>query len=207
MEYLMDPERVLDCMAELHTLTRLPRIGWILAGVPEPESVSDHCFETAVIAYILAQQIEEPVDLGKVLTMALFHEVGEVRITDMPRRSSFYVKKFKREAEYAATKDVLDGVAESVLPLLDEMHELRTLEARLVEAAEELQIVIAAMYYAKENRGDMAEYSRDAEKYDALGIHPAERVAEIVRRRLGEYLNNKPYWELGYRHAKASTES
>lgn len=198
----MDAERVLDCMAELHTLTRLPRIGWILAGVPEPESVADHCFETAIIAYVLAQQLDEPVDLGKVLSMALFHEVGEVRITDLPRRSSPYVKKFKRAAEHEAAKDILDGVAESVLPLLDEMHALETVEARLVEAAEELQIIAAAMYYAKENRGDMSEYRRDVAKYDALGVEPAKLVSEVVERRLGEYLGSKPYWELGYRRAE-----
>lgn len=193
-------------MAELHTLTRLPRIGWILAGVPDPESVADHCFETAIIAYILAQQMDEPVDLGKVLSMALFHEVGEVRLTDLPRRSSPYVKKFKRVAEEEAAADILDGVAESVLPLLAEMHALDTLEARIVEAAEELQIIAAAMYYAKENRGDMSEYRRDVAKYDSLGIEPAKLVAEVVKRRLGEYLDNKPYWKLGYRRT-ATDES
>ncbi|TKA09715.1 HD domain-containing protein [Actinacidiphila oryziradicis] len=189
---------MLECMAELHTLTKLPRIGWIMAGVPEPESVSDHCFETAIIAYILAQQLDEPVDMGKVLAMALFHEVGEVRLTDLPRRSSPYVKEFKREAETQASRDILHGVAENVLPLLQEMHELKTVEARLVEAAEELQIITAAMYYAKENRGDISEYRRDAAKYDALGIEPARAVADVVKKRLGEYLGDRPYWELGY---------
>jgi putative hydrolase of HD superfamily len=194
----MDAERVLECMAEIHTLTKLPRIGWIMAGVPDPESVSDHCFETAIIAYILAQQIDQPVDLGKVLSMALFHEVGEVRLTDLPRRSGPYVKAFKRDAERAASEDILRDAAESVLPLLEEMHELRTLEARLVEAAEELQIIAAAMYYAKENRGDISEYRRDAARYDDLGIEPARLVADVIVRRLGEYLGDHPYWELGY---------
>ena len=203
----MDAERILECMAELHTLTKLPRIGWIMAGVPEPESVSDHCFETAIIAYMLAQQLREPVDMGKVLAMALFHEVGEVRLTDLPRRSSPYVKAFKRAAESAASEDILHGVAESVLPLLEEMHELKTLEARLVEAAEELQIITAAMYYAKENRGDITEYRRDAAKYDELGIEPARAVADIVTRRLGEYLGDRPYWELGYSRNASRQES
>jgi putative hydrolase of HD superfamily len=169
-----------------------------MAGVPEPESVSDHCFETAIIAYVLAQQLDEPVDMGKVLAMALFHEVGEVRLTDLPRRSGPYVKAFKHAAEEEASRDILHGVAEGVLPLLKEMHELRTVEARLVEAAEELQIITAAMHYAKEGRGDISEYRRDAEKYDALGIESAKAVAEVVKRRLGEYLGDKPYWELGY---------
>jgi len=194
----MDADRVLECMAEMHTLTRLPRIGWIMAGVADPESVSDHCFETAIIAYILAQQLDQPVDMGKVLAMALFHETGEVRLTDLPRRSSPYVKKFKHDAETLASQDILGGVAESVLPLLEEMHELKTVEARLVEAAEELQIITAAMYYAKEQNGDISEYRRDVAKYDDLGIEPARLVADVVARHLDEYLGEKPYWELGY---------
>jgi putative hydrolases of HD superfamily len=195
----IDAERILECMAELHTLTRLPRIGWVLAGVPDPESVADHCFETAIIAYLLAQQLDTPVDIGRVFAMTLFHEVGEARLTDLPRRSSPYVKEFKRKAESAATADILDGVAKDVLPLLDEMHELNTVEARLAEAAEELQIIAAAMYYAKEHRGDMSEYRRDVEQYDSLGIEPAKLVAEVISKRLGEYLGDSPYWELGYR--------
>src|SRR5580704_5226585 len=117
----MDAERVLESMAEMHNLTRLQRIGWVMAGVVDPESVSDHCYETAIIAYILAQQLDRPVDMGKVLAMALFHETGEVRLTDLPRRSSPYVKKFKHDAETQAAKDILGGVAESILPLLEEM--------------------------------------------------------------------------------------
>jgi putative hydrolase of HD superfamily len=130
--------------------------------------------------------------------MALFHEVGEVRLTDLPRRSDPYVKAFKRDAERAAAEDVLCNVAEGVLPLLEEMHEQRTLEACLVEAAEELQIIAAAMYYAKENRGDISEYRQDAARYDALGIEPARQVADVITRRLSEYLGDRPYWELGY---------
>jgi putative hydrolases of HD superfamily len=201
----MDAERVLECMAELHTLTRLPRIGWIMAGVADPESVSDHCFETALIAYILAQHIDYTFDMGKVLVMALFHETGEVRLTDLPRRSSPYVKAFKRDAEMAASADILDGVAESVLPLLSEMHKLETPEARLVEAAEELQIIAAAMYYAKESNGDIAEYRRDVAKYDDLGVEPARLIADIIARRLDDYLGDRPYWELGYRRAQTAT--
>jgi hypothetical protein len=58
---IMDTEKVLDTIAELHSLTRLPRIGWILAGVQPPERVSDHGFETALIAYILSRYMGEPV--------------------------------------------------------------------------------------------------------------------------------------------------
>jgi 5'-deoxynucleotidase YfbR-like HD superfamily hydrolase len=93
-----DAERIVECVAELHALTNLPRIGWVLAGVQDPERVAAHCWETAVIAYILARHLSEPVDIAKVLTMALFHEVGEVQLSDLPRRAARYLGQTKDRA-------------------------------------------------------------------------------------------------------------
>jgi putative hydrolase of HD superfamily len=130
--------------------------------------------------------------------LALFHEVGEVRLTDLPRRSAPYVKAFKHAAEREICQDVLGGVADDVIPLLEEMQAQETLEARRVEAAEELQIVVAAMFYAKEGNGDISEYRRDAQKFDSLGIEPARQLADLVEAKLNTYLGEKAYWEVGY---------
>ena len=117
-------ERLLESFMELHTLTKLRRAGWILAGVPE--SVADHCFEAALFAVLLSKQMDEDIDIGRVVVMLLFHEVAEARITDLPRRSAPYVGKAKKTAESAATLDILHGVGTDLIELLDEMHEKRT---------------------------------------------------------------------------------
>lgn len=194
-----DAERITECLTELHALTKLPRIGWVLAGVQDPERVATHCYETAIIAYMLSRHLRDPVDLGKVLTMALFHEVGEVRLSDLPRRAAPYLRETKDQAETEIAKDVLDGVADDIHLILEEFHERKSLEARLTEAAEELQIIFASMLYAKERNGDMSEYRRDAAKYDSYGIEIAEKVAAVVRDKLETYLCDHPYWEIGYR--------
>ena len=49
-------------------LKRTPRTGWQFLG-SGAESVSDHVFRTAIIAYVLASR-EEGVDMEKVLKMA-----------------------------------------------------------------------------------------------------------------------------------------
>lgn len=193
-----DPERMLKAFIEMDALTRLPRTGWLLAGVSRPESVSDHCFETAIFAYLLSRQLNVVVDMRKVLLMALFHETAEARITDLPRRSKDYIGRAKRDGEAAATLDILDSVSDEIPALLEEMHELVTPEARLVEAAEELQIIFKAMLYAKENQGDMSEYRRDVRKYDSLGVVPAQEVAGLIGEKLEEYLAGKRYWPIGY---------
>lgn len=197
-------ERVLECMAELHNLVRMPRTGWIMAGVSDPESVGDHCFEASLIAYILARHVEVPIDLGRVLTMLLFHEAGESRLTDMPRRAAPYIKAGKDAAEEGITKDVLAGVADEIWEVLEEFHARETPEARIAEAAEELQIIFASLMYAKEGNGDMSEYRQDVAGYKSYGVGLAADVARVIERRLGEYLGDKPYWELGYRRDATS---
>jgi len=198
----MDPKRVLESFLELSAQTKLPRTGWVLAGVADPESTADHCYETALFAYILSKYIKEKIDLSKVLLMALFHEAGEARLADLPRRSKDYIGKAKRQAEREAALDILDGVASELVNLQDELHSLATTEARLVEAAEELQIIFKALVYAKEGRGDMSEYRNDVEKYDSQGFECAAQIAQLIKDKLNEYLSGKNYWEIGYRHRK-----
>lgn len=190
--------KILDSFVELSYLTRIKRTGWVLAGVTEPETIADHCFETAMFAYILSKQVDLKLDIGKMLTMALFHEVGEVRITDFPRRAKKYVKKFKRAAESEAINDIIGELSPELIEILHEFEECKTPEAKLVEAAEELQIIFKALVYAKENRGDISEYRRDIEKYDCKGFDLAKDVSLIIKEKLLEYLGDKKYWEIGY---------
>lgn len=200
----MKQDRILEVFTELTYLTRIKRTGWILAGVPDPETIADHCYETAIFAYILSKHIELDFDMGKVLTMALFHEVGEVRIGDFPRRAKKYVKKFKKEAENTAIDDIVGDIANDLIPVLHEFEECETLEAKLVEAAEELQIIFKALIYAKENRGDISEYRIDVEKYNAQGFEITQQVADVIKAKLGKYLGDKEYWQIGYTEKQKS---
>jgi putative hydrolases of HD superfamily len=195
----VDAERILETFMEINALTKIKRAGWILMGIPDPESIADHCYETAMFAFILSKYVEEDVDMEKVLLMALFHELGEVRLMDLPRRAAKYIKAAKKEAEHNIMLDVLDGIPTQLPALLEEMERKETIEARLCEAAEELQIIFKALVYAKENRGDTSEYRIDVSKYDALGIGAARAVADLIDKKLNEYLGTKPYWPIGYR--------
>jgi putative hydrolase of HD superfamily len=170
-----------------------------MAGVKNPESVADHCYESAMIAYILSKHIPEKVDIGRVLTMLIFHETGESRLTDMPRRAAPYIKEAKDNAEKNITADIFDNVVDDIDDVLKEFHEKDTTEARLAEASEELQIIFSALMYAKENVGDMSEYRLDVKKYKSYGISIADEIGKIIGKKLDEYLGDKPYWELGYK--------
>jgi putative hydrolase of HD superfamily len=74
-------------------LKRLPRTGWLLAGIRQPESVADHAYATTLLAMLLADAInadyaiaglEEPLDVARVLRIALLHDLAESQLTDLP---------------------------------------------------------------------------------------------------------------------------
>lgn len=198
-------ERIVEFLAEVHNLTRIQRTGWVMAGVSNPESVSDHCFEAAIIAYLLAEHLDLDVDHGKVVEMLLFHELGESRLTDIPRRGGKYVKAAKSKAEQRIISDLLWGVSDRIESLLTEFHECETLEARVAESAEELQIIFAALMYARDNNGDMTEYIVDATQYPDHEIALAKSVAAVVESKLRHYVGSRNHWSLGYRRKPETT--
>ena len=74
---------------EVGQLKRVKRSGWWIAGIENPESVAEHSFRTAVIAYLLAEM--EGADTERATFMALFHDAGETRTNDLHRIARRYV--------------------------------------------------------------------------------------------------------------------
>lgn len=89
-------------LSELGSLKNCRRTGWWLAGIRDPESLAEHSWRTAAIAFFLAK--EEGLNAERVCTHAVFHDAAEARIGDFHRVASKYVKG-KKEAEKKAFED------------------------------------------------------------------------------------------------------
>ena len=80
-------------LTELNRLKAVPRIGWLLRGVRDVESVADHSYGVALIAMILADRAKArgmAVDVERVLRMALLHDLTEARTGDLPHTVKRY---------------------------------------------------------------------------------------------------------------------
>ena len=80
-------ESSLDLLVEMARLKAIPRLGWLLRGVRDVESVAAHSYGVAFIAMLLvdrARQRGDEVDAGRTLRMALLHDLTEARIGDLP---------------------------------------------------------------------------------------------------------------------------
>ena len=145
-------------LTELQRLKGLDRTGWTLRGLPPgTESVAAHSFGVSVAAMFLADEMKArgvELDTDRVLRMALLHDWAETRIGDMPRTATQYFGSHaRREAETKAFADMVAGTESG--PRLSDLHneyEKRdTLEARVVKAADVVDLLIQA--YALERAG------------------------------------------------------
>lgn len=180
---------MLSTLIELQRLKCLDRTGWILRGLPNgTESVAAHSFGVSVTAMMLADEAKArglDIDTERVLRMALLHDWAETRVGDMPRTAtSYFGADARKNAETKAFTDIVAdaGPATSLYKSLYEDYEKRdSVEARLVKAADVIDLLIQA--YALERAGakGLDEFWEVAENADWQLPEPA---AEVVRETL-----------------------
>lgn len=108
----------LNFFAEAGLLKRVKRSGWWVAGIEHPESVAEHCFRCAVIAFYIA--IKEDVDPYKAVVMALFNDIHEARINDLHKMGHYYIEF--RDAEKKVFADQIKMLDKKVSRALSEMR-------------------------------------------------------------------------------------
>lgn len=161
---------LLHLLTEAHHLKQLPRMGWLFANVAAPESVAAHTCLTAILALFLgdtinldwaAQGLTEPLDMERVLRLALIHDLGESVLTDLPRRSTDLLSS---EVKHAAEDNAIQQLA-AALPTGAEL--LRTWreydaksspESRLVKDADRLDMVYQALSYERRGHTNLDEF-------------------------------------------------
>ena len=160
---------------ELGQLKRVKRSGWWVAGVDQPESVADHSFRCAAIAYVLAEL--EGANPEKAAAIALFHDTGETRVNDQHRVGKTYVDW--SGAEEKVVEDQLGrlpaGLRKKLRELYSESVAKDSLEARIAKDADRLECLIQAREY--EDRGHHATREWIENALGALETESAKKIA------------------------------
>ena len=179
---------MLSTLIELQRLKRLDRTGWILRGLPNgTESVASHSFGVSVTAMLLADKLIAQgiiVNVEKVLRIALLHDWAEVRVGDMPRTATLYFgSEARKKAETAAFSDIVSELDEGVYASLYNDYERReSLEARLVKAADVLDLLVQVLALERAGARGLDEFWEVAEKPEFNLDGVAEQlVQELLR--------------------------
>jgi len=112
-------ENIVEFIFEAGVLKRVPRSGWSVLGIKNPESVADHSFRCAVIGYLIAHM--EKVSVSRVLLMTLFNDIHEARITDLHKMAQHYIDA--PSAEDTAFEEQVSSLPEGISRELSEMRE------------------------------------------------------------------------------------
>ena len=152
----MNAQAVLDFIEEIGVLKNLPRTGWRFRGIKDAESVADHCYRVSLLSMILADVLTEqdiPLDVEKVMRLALLHEVAEARIGDLPFPARTYIPEaVKTAGERAAVESMFERfgpLRKKYIQLWDDFEKGTSIEGKLVRAADKLELMIQVLEYEK----------------------------------------------------------
>lgn len=153
-------------------LKEIPRTGWLDRGIPgeETESVADHSFGVAMLAWLLAP---DELDRGRVIELALIHDLAEAVVGDATpydrdtlqnldpdtRRNWLnqrHVRSEERTAEKHAAEDAaIESLATELVgeraarlrACWSELRERQTPEARFVKEMDVLETWLQSRRY------------------------------------------------------------
>ena len=139
---MTDLDKILQKISALQTTKRK---GWVLHGVPEPESVAEHSYMVTFLTYLLAD--DAGVDKTKCIRMALFHDFAESVVGDITPYDGIS-KKEKYDSEKKAMESIsTDFGNKEMLDLWMEYAQHKTPESKFVHEIDKLEMVFQAYIY------------------------------------------------------------
>lgn len=176
-------DQIANFVYETGIHSKTPRSGFWFLGSGD-QSVAEHLFHTAMIAYTLAH-LEPKADKNKMVLMALFHDIGEGRTSD----HNYVHQRYGRLAEAQAVSDISKSIpfGKEILELFNEEQARETLEAKLVKDADILEWVVTL-------RGEEVKGNKKATKWINIAM---KRLKTDIAKKLGKILleiNPDSWW-------------
>lgn len=113
-----------------------------LSGHGRNENDAEHAWHMAIMAYLLQEYANEPVDIGRVMLMCLIHDIVEIDAGDTYAYDTEGLKTQKAR-EDAAKERIFSLLPEDqkqkLTQLFDEFEEFQTPESKFAHAMDNLQ--------------------------------------------------------------------
>jgi len=174
-------KELLNFFIEIGKLKKIPRTGWLLIGVKNPETIAAHTFHETIMAWILGKEKRRNFNIERILKIALIHDLCELYAGDMtpydeilpknkkewpelfdkwPRFSKIKKRKITKEKHKKEWQSLVKLTAKLSPKLRKEIRSLwldyemgLTKEGRFVKQAGRLTTLLQALEYGKESKG------------------------------------------------------
>ena len=165
-----------------------------LSGHGRNENDAEHAWHMAIMAYLLKEYSNEPVDIGKVMLMCLIHDIVEIDAGDTYAYDAENLKTQKAR-EDAAKERIFSILPEEQKDELIKLFDVKTAESKFAHAMDNLQPLILNN---SNGGGDWREHGVTAEQVygrqskTKLG---SERLYDVIDRIIKENIvkgNIKP---------------
>lgn len=146
-----DLKKILKVFLTLQWAKELPRQGFIAMGFKrnEADSVAAHSFSTSLLAYFFAKNLQKEgirIDPEKTLKMGLVHDIGETIVGDVGTFVKGMAGGVFKDIEEEGVKALIRGLdgEDEIINLVEEYNNRKTIEARVVKAADNLDALAQA---------------------------------------------------------------
>ena len=152
-----------------------------LSGHGRNENDAEHAWHMAIMAYILREYANEPVDIARVMLMCLIHDIVEIDAGDTYAYDAEGLKTQKARANAAKERIfslLPDEQKQELMQLFDEFEEFATPESQFAHAMDNLQPLILNN---SNGGGDWKEHDVSAEQ-----VYGRQRKTRLGSERLYE---------------------
>ncbi len=180
-------ENIIKSVFESRYLKRIQRSGTSLLLGPEiKESIVEHSFYTALFAITL-QHLNPKLNLEKLLTMCIIHDLEEVRTGDLNQVNRLYLKE---DIEVKAFSDMWKGssLGKKLTKYHTERHQGKTKEAVASQDCDTLAELILEKEYLEKGIKEATEWMK----------FTLQRIKTKEAKELGEKIineRNAKWWE------------
>ncbi|MBN1698752.1 MAG: HD domain-containing protein [Spirochaetales bacterium] len=174
---------IIRFFGSIHPLERVPRAGFLLRGVSDPESVAAHSHFLALLVMLFTERYPDRFEKGKAIEMALVHDIPEAVLMDIPMPvTDLYFKKEKLRAERNIMDNLFSDLTPGYTELMKELDEKSSPEARLVSGLDKAQMMLKVLAYEKEKRGNLEEFWMNPANFEDYGIEEVSRLFDEICR-------------------------
>ena len=140
----MDNKRLkkqMDFILEMDKMKSIMRQTYLANG-ERKENDAEHAWHMAIMAYLLKEYANEPVDIAKVMLMCLIHDIVEIDAGDTYAydEEALKTQKVREDAAKERIFSILpEEQKEEFMALFDEFEEFATPESKFAHAMDNLQ--------------------------------------------------------------------